>query len=70
VRPWLEDEDALRRASRAAKAFGRPDAAANVARLVSEHLPDANGAADSLEPAASTTIAESQGKRRRKRRRS
>ncbi|MFT5222340.1 MAG: UDP-N-acetylglucosamine--N-acetylmuramyl-(pentapeptide) pyrophosphoryl-undecaprenol N-acetylglucosamine transferase [Glaciecola sp.] len=70
VRPWLEDEDALRRASRAAKAFGRPDAAANVARLVSEHLPDANGAADSREPAASTTIAKPQGKRLRKRRRS
>ncbi len=39
VAPWLEDPEAYERAARASKAFGRPDAAANVARLVLERLP-------------------------------
>jgi UDP-N-acetylglucosamine--N-acetylmuramyl-(pentapeptide) pyrophosphoryl-undecaprenol N-acetylglucosamine transferase len=39
VRPWLHDEDARLRAAAAARAFGRRDAATNVARLVVEQLP-------------------------------
>lgn len=38
VRPWLEDEEALANAARSSRAFGRRDAAANVARLVIERL--------------------------------
>ncbi len=41
VRPWLEDDEAYERAARASRAFGRRDAASNVARLVAERLPGA-----------------------------
>lgn len=40
VQPLLRDPQALATMSRAARAFGRPDAAANLARLVLSHLGD------------------------------
>jgi UDP-N-acetylglucosamine--N-acetylmuramyl-(pentapeptide) pyrophosphoryl-undecaprenol N-acetylglucosamine transferase len=39
VTPWLADEDARRTAAASARAFGRPDAAANVARLLLDLIP-------------------------------
>ncbi len=40
VEPWLVDDDARERVAAAARAFGRRDAAANVARLILELVPD------------------------------
>ena len=41
VEPWLVDDDARRRVAAASLAFGRRDAAANVARLILELAPSA-----------------------------
>jgi len=40
VEPWLLDPEAGRRTAAAAQAFGRPDAARNVARLLLDELSD------------------------------
>lgn len=39
VQPWLDDADAMERVAAAARAFGRRDAATNVARLVLDLVP-------------------------------
>lgn len=65
VQPWLDDPAALARAARASLAFGRRDAAGNVARLVAERLPETVPTTPS---AREVVVARKPKKSRRKRR--